>query len=429
MITETHPANPNTDPWSRPELRGKTVAELRKIGYKLSKEGIIPQGTSEIAHMRKDDLIHLLWGEPKPSSDSDSTPSATEQDGAKTDAKPDSKSSKPSATDEKDEKAEIKEALEKLRKKLGITDEEEDVSISVNVEGQQFNDITIPKGKVSHHLLERIIRKALRHRNVMLVGPAGTGKTTLAQNVAEALNTAFGHISCTAGMSEGHVLGRMLMDGRYISTPFIEIAENGGVFLADEFDASDPNMLVVWNSFLANGILSVPNNTEKPTLKRHEGCFFLACCNTYGTGNGSWEYTGRNQLDQATLDRFALSTIYVDYDDRLEELILTGHKKRAKKPKIYSHDGSEKAIETNLVALGNSLKKLRKEVAKNRLRRVVSTRLFAEGRKAVIDGDSVKQVLNDMTVSWQKNEKDKVMLTDIIAKAQSEVNPKTKGAK
>ena len=425
MITETHPS---TDYYSVDDLRDKTVAELRKIGYKLSKNGTISEGTSEIAHMRKDQLKRLIHNRPKPSSDSDSTPSATEQDGAKTDAKTDSESSKPSAT-EKDEKAEIKEALEELRKKLGLTDEEEDVSISVNVEGQQFNDITIPKGKVSHHLLERIIRKALRHRNVMLVGPAGTGKTTLAQNVAEALNTAFGHISCTAGMSEGHLLGRMLMDGRYISTPFIEIAENGGVFLADEFDASDPNMLVVWNSFLANGILSVPNNTEKPTLKRHEGCFFLACCNTYGTGNGSWEYTGRNQLDQATLDRFALSTIYVDYDDRLEELILTGNKKRAKKPKIYSHDGSEKAIEKNLVALGNSLKKLRKEVAKNRLRRVVSTRLFAEGRKAVIDGDSVKQVLNDMTVSWQKNEKDKVMLTDIIAKAQSEINPQSKGAK
>ena len=43
----------------------------------------------------------------------------------------------------------------------------------------------------------------------------------------------------------------------------------------------------------------------------------LAAANTWGRG-GDQQYVGRNQLDAATLDRFVLSTLHVDYDTDLE---------------------------------------------------------------------------------------------------------------
>ena len=50
----------------------------------------------------------------------------------------------------------------------------------------------------------------------------------------------------------------------------------------------------------------------------HENFRVVAAANTFGTG-ASYEYTGRTQLDAATLDRFA--PIYIDYDERIENAL------------------------------------------------------------------------------------------------------------
>ena len=391
-------------------LEGMTVRNLRKLGYSAIKDGKLSSTTSEIAHMRKDKLIETLKnGEigAKVSTPSEHVPSTnpSKSDDAKPDAKPDEK---------------LADAIAFLNAlQDGLNGDGDADSLP---DGSPIPEDKLPKGTISHPLLDRIVRKARRHKNVMLVGPAGTGKTTLAQQVAQVIDKDFGHISCSAGMSEAQVLGRMTMDGSYIGTQFIDIAKNGGLYLADEFDASDSNMLVVWNSFLANGVLSVPNNREQPSLDRHEDCYFLACCNTYGT-SGSWEYTGRNQLDIATLDRFALSTVYVDYDPRLEEYLLTGKMKRKTNMRFDTHDGSKSSVSINLSALNKALIHLRKNVVKANIRRVVSTRVFSEGRKAILDGDTASQVLDDVTVSWEENEKDKALLIEIKKDVQTATNP------
>jgi len=211
-------------------------------------------------------------------------------------------------------------------------------------------------------------------------------------------------------MSEGHVLGRMLFDGTYFSAEFIELYENGGVFLADEFDACDSNMLVALNSALANGRVSVPNRggaNGEPYADRHPDFYFVACANTTGTGNGSWEYTGRNQLDSATLDRFCLSMVDVDYNAILEAK-LCGINKRIKKHVTEEHDKSKESTKSELRQLHVGLTNLRKEINKQDIRRVVSTRAFVEGAKAVADGDTAKQVLLDLVEHWDEETHDRI---------------------
>ena len=82
--------------------------------------------------------------------------------------------------------------------------------------------INLPESKsltlehATHEQFAPALRAAKIHGNVLLVGPAGTGKTTIAEHIAEALEKPYGAISCTAGMSEGHLLGRMNAQGEYI---------------------------------------------------------------------------------------------------------------------------------------------------------------------------------------------------------------------
>jgi cobaltochelatase CobS len=92
------------------------------------------------------------------------------------------------------------------------------------------------------------------------------------------------------------------------------VYENGGVFLLDEIDAADANAMVAINAALANRVMANPNGKVHV---RHDKCFILAAANTWGRG-GDHQYVGRNQLDAATLDRFVLSTIGVEYDLELE---------------------------------------------------------------------------------------------------------------
>lgn len=235
----------------------------------------------------------------------------------------------------------------------------------------------------THKAFQECLFLCEQHRQVFISGPAGTGKTTLGEQVAKALSLSFAFISCSAGMSEAHLLGRMLFDGTYVPSDFVTLYENGGVFLMDEVDAADANTLLIINSALANGIISIPNRKEKSHAKRHKDFIVVASANTWGAG--SFEYHGRNHLDAAFLDRFAMSKLSVDYDKKIE--------------KEFCQACPE---------LANNLWDIRKNAEKNKVRRIVSTRAFKEGATQIAAGKTIDQVLNRFFVGWTKEEITKV---------------------
>jgi MoxR-like ATPase len=166
----------------------------------------------------------------------------------------------------------------------------------------------------SHFLLERVLKYVSNGINVMLVGPAGSGKTTLASQVAQALELPFG--MCGAEVQEHHLLGFIDAHGTCTRTPFREIFENGGLWLFDEMDGASAEALLVANAALANGHAPFPDGL----IKRHQKCHILAAANTFGTG-ATAEYVGRNQLDAATLDRYW--RISFPYDETLESSLVS----------------------------------------------------------------------------------------------------------
>ena len=233
------------------------------------------------------------------------------------------------------------------------------------------------------------------HPNVMLVGPAGTGKTTLVKHVSKALGRNFAFISLSAGVTETHIFGRMLpqSDGTwaYVESPFVRIYRNGGVFLFDEVDAADGNVMVSINAALANGMMCNPVTGE--VIERHSDCLIVTAANTYGRG-GDMVYVGRNALDGATLDRFVLAKLFVNYDTDLEAALAGA----------LPEDAASELL--------TWVTMLRNRIAEYRLRRIASTRLVEQSVKALAAGRKLADVRARYFQDWSADE---------IAKAGEEV--------
>lgn len=159
----------------------------------------------------------------------------------------------------------------------------------------------------SHHKLGDVTLDLLAGEHVLMVGPAGTGKSTIAEQAAESLGLGFYAISLSPMTPASQILGYMQAQGEYVRTLYREAYENGGVFHFDEFDNAHPSVLAVINASLANGQMAFPDKM----IKRHADFRCVASANTYGKGPDR-AYVGRQQIDAATLDRFAIETIEVD---------------------------------------------------------------------------------------------------------------------
>ncbi len=246
---------------------------------------------------------------------------------------------------------------------------------------------------VAHKALPRMLKLyAAGFRNFLIVGPAGSGKTTLAHNLATAIGVRFGSVSCTSGMSESALTGRAIPNlstgaTAYQSTDFVRCYEGGGVFLIDEVDSADPNVLLVINSALANGHMPVPNRDENPSAARASDSIIVCAGNTWGTG-ADRQYVGRNQLDAAFLDRFVGTTIEVDYDRDLESSLVG---------------------DAHICA---RVWEIRSKAADLKLRRVVGTRfLLSVTRLVKSAGETIKDALMACTVGWTADERAKVGVT------------------
>ena len=232
----------------------------------------------------------------------------------------------------------IKKEIEELRK----------YQPTVVINGTKKHEIT----GLKHKQLNDLIALVGSGLNVMITGQAGTGKTKSAEQVAEALGLAFYCMSVGSQTSKSDLLGYMDANGKYVSTIFRQAYEKGGVFVMDEIDAGNSNVLIVLNSALSNGLCAFPDDM----VKKHDDFRFVATANTYGNG-ADRVYVGRNQLDGATLDRFA--TIDWKIDEKLETAI--------------TPQGKYKDLWLAIV------RGVRKEVEKHGLRMIISPRASVKG--------------------------------------------------
>ncbi len=161
--------------------------------------------------------------------------------------------------------------------------------------------VVVPPGEVRHANFTALLRALRSGNNVWLYGPPGTGKTTAGEQAAKDLGLPFYPVSCGPQTGEAKLTGYNDAHGRAVRTAIREAFENGGLLLIDEIDAASPAVLVTINSVLANNFVGFPDGT----VKRHPNFRVVAGANTVGQG-GNRKLVGRNQLDEASLDRFVV---------------------------------------------------------------------------------------------------------------------------
>lgn len=162
---------------------------------------------------------------------------------------------------------------------------------------------------IFHKKFEEILKIVSKGVPVMLTGPAGAGKNHTLEQVAEALGLDF--YFSNAITQEYKLTGFIDANGQYQETQFYKAFKNGGLFFLDEVDASCPEALINVNAAIANKMCDFPIGK----VTAHKDFRIVCAGNTFGTG-ADMIYTGRNVLDGATLDRFAV--IEFDYDDQVE---------------------------------------------------------------------------------------------------------------
>lgn len=170
----------------------------------------------------------------------------------------------------------------------------------------------------SHSYLGYVITLAKARTPIYLVGPSGCGKSFMMRDLADALEMEYGELPLTAGATPSWLAGAETISG-YKSRPFVDIYENGGVFCFEELDAADPNMLLLVNNALANEFFTNPVTGRE--IPKSDNFIPGATGNTWGLG-ANRQFTGRERLDAATLDRWRVGRVEVDYDEKVERMIV-----------------------------------------------------------------------------------------------------------
>lgn len=354
----------------RNSKRRKAYVRTRRIEYNLGegtwgKYGDPEYRNRHISYAYDRDGNRLLWSTGSSSSNEDPTPSA------------------PTISTE--------DILEIVRKEMQTLSRK---TANVVVEIPKRKVHTKLDGTSTHERFHDVLMRVKAGVPILLVGPTGCGKTHLASQVAKSLDLDFSMTSMSEGVSESHLLGRKLpnKDGAFVyePSPFIKAYQSGGVHLLDEIDAADPNMLVQINAACSNGCVSVPVYQTEP-LQQHEDFVLIAAANTFGYG-ASREYVGRNQLDAATINRYQMGTIEMDYDKNVERAIAQSV--------IEDEDVSSNLLRWAWV--------VRDKIADHGVRRVMSTRTIEHAARLLRAGVSMEETATTYFTGWSQNDIDQI---------------------
>lgn len=268
----------------------------------------------------------------------------------------------------------------------------------------KLGDSPVPTTTIDDDIIHMEYERSLKVLHSLgilwLCGPAGSGKTHMAGQLAKAFNLPFYAISCTAGLSESWFIGRKDLTGEYLEPKFLHFVENGGIVLLDEFDAADPNTSLIINSLLSNGYLSVPMRVDKPMAIRHKDFKVIFATNTWGFGPDG-QYSGREGLDASTRDRAVVAKIGLSYSRKIEAAFL--------KPKTLDFKEPPRIAFREPVNLADAFYAIRKAITDHRIRRIMSTRAFEQAARLRAGGFKDSEILELYFADWSETEREKAL--------------------
>lgn len=281
---------------------------------------------------------------------------------------------------------------ERLRKELDELRKKQEAKRKAREEEERKRREEEELKNLRHYKTDDLLETLRATGLAYLVGPAGTGKSTLAMDACAELfgvpkddfkfNEHFAQISFSPDTTSGEMVGRCDINGVFHRSEVVRVFAEGGLILFDEIDNADASMLVKLNTAIANDTFATPEGL----VRKNKNTVIVCTANTYGTGPDAM-YVGRTRLDAATLDRFVCSTIEVDYDVKLEKKL--AHFLPVEKRKW----------------LEDFVKKVRTEIKEKHFRRLCSTRFVINAIRWFNQGKDSSFIRDRFLIGWTEAEK------------------------
>ena len=142
---------------------------------------------------------------------------------------------------------------------------------------------------------------------VFITGMSGNGKTFSVEQACATLNRELIRVNITIETDEDDLIGGFrLVDGNTVwhNGPVVEALERGAVLLLDEVDLASNKILCLQSILEGKGVyLKKTGKYITPAA----GFTVVATANTKGKGSDDGRFIGTNVLNEAFLERFALT--------------------------------------------------------------------------------------------------------------------------
>jgi MoxR-like ATPase len=180
--------------------------------------------------------------------------------------------------------------------------------VATNMEKQNLIpgkfDGFVPWGNFS--LIEKVVKSGMFYP-IFVTGLSGNGKTLMIEQVCAKLNKELIRVNITIETDEDDLLGGFrLVNGetKFMPGPVIEAMERGCTLLLDECDLGSNKLLCLQPVLEGQGVyLKKINKWVTPKA----GFNVMATANTKGKGSDDGRFIGTNILNEAFLERFAIT--------------------------------------------------------------------------------------------------------------------------
>ena len=263
----------------------------------------------------------------------------------------------------------------------------------------------VPWGNFS--LIEKVVKSGMFYP-IFVTGLSGNGKTLMIEQVCSKLNKELIRVNITIETDEDDLLGGFrLVNGetKFVPGPVIEAMERGCTLLLDECDLGSNKLLALQPVLEGKGVyLKKINKWVTPK----DGFNVMATANTKGKGSDDGRFIGTNILNEAFLERFAITMEQPYASVVTETKIIKGAMKK--------YGAVDDAFAANLVTWADVI---RKTFYDGGVDEVISTRRLDHIVKAfAIFGDKMQAI--ELCVS-RFDEDTKVSFLDLYTKVDAGV--------